>query len=360
MKIHNRQTKFKLFYGNFQINFNYSIQYNLVNVMKFFDKLNLRQAQKAIGDIKIFFQNKLKNKLNLTRISGPIIINPETGLNDNLTANNKPVSFYVQDLNKNIEIVQSLAKWKRYALKKYKFEIGEGMYVDMNAIRSHEKLDSLHSLYVDQWDWELIIDKKERTIEKLKEIVCKIYKCIYETENYINSMYKSLSKKLPENIVFFSSQELEDKYVNMNFEEITKKITKEYKAVFVMQIGKKLKSGREFDQRSAEYDDWNLNGDLFVWSDILNEAIELSSMGIRVNKESLIKQAKLEINNFSNLNPYYKAIVNDELNSTIGGGIGQSRLCMFFLEKKHIGQVQVSVWDDDYVEKLEEENISLL
>lgn len=325
--------------------------------MKYISKLNLKLTQFAIKDIKDFFQSELKRKLNLKKISGPIIIDPITGFNDNLTGNNNPVSFFANDLNKNIEIVQSLAKWKRFALHKYEFLINEGIYVDMNAIRSHEKLDEIHSLYVDQWDWELIIDSKDRNINKLKQIVKKIYSCIYETEQFINKIYPVLTKKLPSKIKFFDSQELEDLFPNLSFEEITSIVTKKYKAIFIMKIGKKLKSGLVFDTRSPEYDDWNLNGDLFVWSNALQKPIELSSMGIRVDSKTLIRQSKKSEQDY---NEYYKLIINNILDQTIGGGIGQSRLCMFLLEKIHIGEVQVSVWDEDYIDKLKRKGIELL
>lgn len=325
-------------------------------------KLNLKQTQFAIRDLKYFFQQQLTTILNLERISGPIIIEPTTGLNDDLVGENKAVSFYVNDLNRNIEIVQSLAKWKRYALHKYNFSLNEGIYVDMNAIRSHEVLDELHSLYVDQWDWELIIDKKDRTIKKLKEIVEKIYHCILVTEKHLNTIYSNLKSKLPSKLVFFDSQELEDKYPNTDFDEIVEKISKKHKAIFIIGIGKKLKSGKVFDTRSAEYDDWDLNGDLIVWSEVLNKSIELSSMGIRVNKDSLIRQTNIDISssNKIDLNDYYKMIINEELDQTIGGGIGQSRLCMFLLEKKHIGEVQSSVWKKEDIEKWKNKGIELL
>lgn len=330
-------------------------------INKYIPKLNLKQTQFAIRDLKYFFQQQLTTVLNLERISGPIIIEPTTGLNDDLVGENKAVSFYVKDLGKNIEIVQSLAKWKRYALHKYKFSLDEGIYVDMNAIRSHEVLDELHSLYVDQWDWELIIKEKDRTIEKLKEVVNKIYHCILVTEKHLNTIYSNLKQKLPNKITFFDSQDLEDEYPNMDFDEIVNKLTCRYKAIFIIGIGKKLKSGKVFDTRSAEYDDWNLNGDLFVWSDVLNKPIELSSMGIRVNKESLIEQTNINLlSNEIQLNDYYQMILNEELDQTIGGGIGQSRLCMFLLEKMHIGEVQSSVWKKEYVEKWKNKGVELL
>lgn len=325
--------------------------------MLYKSKLSLRETQYAIRELKSFFQNELSNSLNVERISGPIIVNPDTGLNDNLTGNNNAISFYTKYLNKNLEVVQSLAKWKRFALKKYGYKINEGIYVDMNAIRANEELDDLHSFYVDQWDWELIIDKKDRTVDKLKEIVIKIYRTIHAAELHINSMFPKLSSKLPNDIIFFETQELENKYPNLTPDEITFEIVKKYKAVFIIGIGKQLDSGKIFDSRAPDYDDWSLNGDLFVWSDIINKPIELSSMGIRVDKEALIRQSKI-INN-TILNDYYRLVIDEKLDQTIGGGIGQSRLCMFLLEKFHIAEVQASVWSDEQVKELETKGINI-
>ncbi len=327
-------------------------------IMSYQSKLTIRETQFAIRELKSFFQNELSNSLNIERISGPLIVDPVTGLNDNLTGNNNAVSFEARHFNKNLEVVQSLAKWKRFALRNYGFNMNEGIYVDMNAIRSHEKPDELHSLYVDQWDWELIIDKKDRTVDLLKEIVTKIYSCILTSELHINAVYPQLSNKLPRQIKFYDTQEIDDMYPNTSFEEATKEIVKKDRAVFFIGIGKKLKSGRVFDDRAPDYDDWALNGDLFVWSDVINKPIELSSMGIRVNKESLISQSNIK--DTSNLNDYYKMVINDEIDQTIGGGIGQSRLCMFLLEKKHVGEVQSSVWDDEQKAYFAKEGIKVL
>ncbi len=328
--------------------------------MKYESKLNLKQTQLAIKEIKDQFQAQLKKLLNLQRISGPIIVEPTTGLNDNLTGNNSAVNFFVQDLDKRLEIVQSLAKWKRYALHKYDFEMNEGIYVDMNAIRCHETLDELHSLYVDQWDWELVISKKQRNIEFLKEVVQKIFKALVQTQSYINKLYPCFKNKLPKDITFFQSQELEDKYPNLTFDEMVYEEAKKNKAIFIIGIGKKLKSGKVFDDRSRDYDDWDLNGDLFVWSDVINKPIELSSMGIRVDQDSLAKQAQLDIKKIKQYNQYYQSILTNELPLTIGGGIGQSRLCMFLLEKAHVGEVQCSVWDENEEKKLKKLGINLL
>ncbi len=328
--------------------------------MKYESKLNLKQTQLAIKEIKDYFQLQLKQLLNLQRISGPIIVEPATGLNDNLTGNNNAVNFFVQDLDKRLEIVQSLAKWKRYALHKYGFGMNEGIYVDMNAIRCHETLDELHSLYVDQWDWEYVISKEQRNIDTLKDIVRKIFKALKQTETYINEQHKCFHSKLPNEIKFFQSQELEDKYPNKTFDEMVYEETKNNKAIFVIGIGKKLKSGKVFDDRSRDYDDWDLNGDFFVWSDVIQKPIELSSMGIRVNKQSLASQAQLDINKIEQYNQYYQSILREELPLTIGGGIGQSRLCMFLLEKAHVGEVQCSVWDEQEEKRLKSLGINLL
>ncbi len=328
--------------------------------MKYESKLTLKETQLAIKEIKDYFQLRLKEKLNLQRISGPLIVEPTTGLNDNLTGNNNAVNFFVQYLDKRIEIVQSLAKWKRYALHKYDFGMHEGIYVDMNAIRCHETLDNLHSLYVDQWDWELIIGRDERTEETLKTVVDKIFLSLKESQDFINKKYTHFENKLPEKIKYFQSQELEDMFPKKDFDDIVFDIVKKEKAVFIIGIGKKLKSGKVFDSRSRDYDDWDLNGDLFVWSDVIKKPIELSSMGIRVNKESLASQAQLDINKISQYNQYYQSILTEELPQTIGGGIGQSRLCMFLLEKAHVGEVQCSVWDEEEVKKLKKQGINLL
>ncbi len=321
-------------------------------------KLTIRETQFAIRELKSFFQNELSNALHVERISGPIIIDPWTGLNDNLTESNYPVTFKARYFKKDLEVVQSLAKWKRVALKRYGFNKNEGIYVDMNAIRSHEKPDELHSLYVDQWDWELIIEEKDRNVDKLKEVVRNIYSCILTSELHINAIYPQLSSKLPREIKFFDTQEVDDMYPNTPFREATDELVKKYKAVFFIGIGKRLKSGRIFDHRAPDYDDWTLNGDLFVWSDVINKAIELSSMGIRVNKDSLIAQK--EIHDGDTINEYCSALIDGKLDETIGGGIGQSRLCMFLLEKKHVGEVQASVWDEEQEKIFAKEGIKVL
>ncbi len=326
--------------------------------MSYHSKLNIRETQYAIRVIKANFQALLSEALNLERISGPIIVNPRTGLNDNLSGNEKAVSFYAPYFNQNLEVVQSLAKWKRFALKKYGFEMHEGIYVDMNAIRPQEKVDALHSLYVDQWDWELIIDKSERNLVTLKTIVTKIYQCIYQCKQDLQAIYPQLEQTLPPEIKFYQTQEVEDLYPNMEFNQAVKEIVKKDKAVFFIGIGKTLKSGKVFDHRAVDYDDWNLNGDIFVWSDAINDVIELSSMGIRVDATTLLAQSPKEA--LEKLNDYYSAIINHQLDQTIGGGIGQSRLCMFLLEKIHIAEVQTAVWDEEQIAYFEKMKIDIL
>ena len=323
-------------------------------------RLGVIETQQAIKDLKDFFENKLGETLKLTRVSSPLFVLPETGTNDNLNGFEKPVSFQVNHLKKNAEIVHSLAKWKRMALKKYGFSVGTGLYTDMNAIRKDEELDNLHSLYVDQWDWELIINKEDRTIETLKKIVRDLYKVFKETEKHVHSIYPKLECILPEEITFITSQELLDMYPNLTAKEREDAIVRDKKAVFLMQIGKILSSGEKHDGRSPDYDDWDLNGDILFYNPVLDNAIELSSMGIRVDEEVLEKQLKVAKCEDRKELDYHKALLDGKLPYTIGGGIGQSRICMFFLNKAHIGEVQVGIWPQDMVEKCSQAGINLL
>lgn len=324
-------------------------------------KLSVRDTENAIKKIKDFFEAEISKELNLARVSAPIFVRPETGINDNLNGVERPVFFEVKGIGGNIvEVVHSLAKWKRLALKRYGFQMGEGIYTDMNAIRRDEDLDNLHSVYVDQWDWELIIHKEDRTIETLKNVVRKIYKTIKNTEAYICDLYPSLSRKLPEEISFITTQELEDAYPQLSPKDRENMIARETKAVFLMQIGGRLKSGTKHDGRAPDYDDWNLNGDILFWYPLLETAFEISSMGIRVDEESLVRQVKeagceerLEMQ-------FHRDLLEGRLPYTIGGGIGQSRLCMFLMDKAHIGEVQSSVWPDDMIQCCEAANINLL
>lgn len=322
--------------------------------------LDLYETQIAIKLVKDSFQTNLAKALNLKRVTAPLFVIPETGLNDNLNGYERPVSFDIKDVGKNVEIVQSLAKWKRYALKKYNFAVGTGLYTDMNAIRRDEDLDELHSCYVDQWDWEKVITKEDRSFAYLKKTVKKIYGALKKTADYINKQYPKLQTKLPEDIVFIKTKDLEKEYPELTPKEREDVVAKKYGAVFLMQIGDKLKSGEPHDGRAADYDDWKLNGDIIVYNDVLDRAYEISSMGIRVDKDSLVSQLKKKGEEYKISNAYCQGIINDELPLTIGGGIGQSRICMFFLKKAHIGEVQVSVWKDSYLEELAKKNIFLL
>ncbi len=323
--------------------------------------LNPRDTQIAIKQIKDYFERKLAEKLNLIRVSAPLFVTPESGLNDNLTGVERAVSFEMRKYNEKIEIVQSLAKWKRLALKWYGFNVEEGLYADMNAIRPDEVLDNIHSIYVDQWDWEKIIRKGDRTTDYLIYTVNEIYDVFKETERYINKLYpNNFSNKLPENIKFITSQELEDLYPGETPEIREHIIAKKYGAVFISKIGKALDSGKPHGTRSPDYDDWELNGDIIFWNPTTNAALELSSMGIRVDEKALIEQLKVANVEERKSLEYHRKLLNGELPTTIGGGIGQSRICMFFLEKKHIGEVQASVWTKEILEECRENNIFLL
>lgn len=323
-------------------------------------KLDLRETQIAIKSVKDYFQRDLANTLNLQRVSAPLFVRPETGLNDNLNGE-KAVDFDLRQYGINVEIVQSLAKWKRNALKDYNFNMYEGIYADMNAIRAEEELDEIHSSYVDQWDWEKIINKSDRNKEYLFLIVREIYSVFKRTEEYINQTYPYiLSKKLPEEIFFITSQELEDKYPGKTSKEREKLICKEKGAVFIMGIGHNLTSGEPHDHRSPDYDDWDLNGDILFWDEVLGNSLEVSSMGIRVDEESLKSQCELANTTDRFKLPYHQDVLNAELPYTVGGGIGQSRICMFFLEKQHIGEVQVGVWDENSLNFCKENKIKLL
>lgn len=325
--------------------------------------LDIVETQKAIRSLKTFIQNNLSQALNLKRVSAPLFVQAETGLNDNLTGVETPVGF---DLTKHpemgrIEIVQSLAKWKRQALHEYGFEPGVGLYTDMNAIRPHEETDNLHSIYVDQWDWELVMREEERNFAYLKKIVTRIYDVFLRTEEFMRYEYPTqYSSLLPEEIFFVTSQELEDAWPDLTGDEREAKITREKKAIFVSQIGKKLKSGKPHDGRAPDYDDWELNGDIILWHPVLDRHVELSSMGIRVNSESLKRQLE-ERNAMDRLEyPFHQQLLAGELPQTIGGGIGQSRICLFFMQKAHIGEVQASVWPEQMRQKCRENGIHLL
>ncbi len=325
--------------------------------------LNLLQTQYWIKEIKDFFQINLAKNLNLVRVSAPMFVKETTGLNDYLTGVEKPVSFTIKESDEKtstVEIVHSLAKWKRYALKKYNIPCYSGIYTDMNAIRSFEDLDNTHSIYVDQWDWEKVIDEEDINEQYLKDTVKMIYKTFLQLEDYLEKRLNGYKPFLAPNIHFISSQELEDLYPDLSPEEREKAITKKMGSVFLMQIGDTLKSGKKHGDRSPDYDDWSLNGDILIWNPVLSDVLELSSMGIRVNPEKLLDQLeKSETSNRKELD-YHRALLANELPQTIGGGIGQSRICMLFLQKAHIGEVQSSIWPDEIVKECEKNNIILL
>lgn len=324
-------------------------------------ELNLHDTQIAIKTVKDFFQNLLSLRLNLSRVSAPLFVDPDSGLNDNLNGVERPVAFTVKEQNeKCAEVVHSLAKWKRYALQKYGFSTGEGLYTDMNAIRRDEDTDNIHSIFVDQWDWEKIIEKEERNLKTLQDTVRTVYKCLRKTEKYMAIQYDYIEEILPHDIFFLTTQELEDMFPNRTPKEREYLITKEKGAVCLMQIGDLLASGEKHDGRAPDYDDWALNADILVYYPVLDIALELSSMGIRVDKAALLSQLeKAGCPQRSDL-PFQRAILNEELPYTIGGGIGQSRICMFFLRKAHIGEVQCSLWPDHVMEEAAEIGLQLL
>lgn len=323
--------------------------------------LDLRRTEIAIKKLKDYFERELAYKLNLTRVSAPLFVKAATGLNDNLNGTERPVAFDALDIkDEEIQIVHSLAKWKRMALYRYGFSAGEGLYTDMNAIRRDEELDNLHSMYVDQWDWEKVITREDRTIEKLKSTVEDIYEVFKATEEFINSKYPEIDKVLPEKITFITTQELEDMFPGLTSKEREDKISKEKGAVFIMKIGDRLASGEKHDGRAPDYDDWKLNGDIVFWNPVLNCSFELSSMGIRVDKDALLYQLEKE-NCMERVNlEFHKMLLEDKLPLTMGGGIGQSRICMFFLRKAHIGEVQASIWSEEVIKDCEASGIQLL
>ena len=319
------------------------------------------ETQRAIKKIKDYFQQELAYGLNLRRVSAPLFVAPETGLNDNLNGVERRVSFTILDMDeKQVEIVQSLAKWKRMALGKYGIKPGHGIYTDMNAIRRDEELDNIHSLYVDQWDWEKVITKEQRTTEYLHETVTTIYNAVKNLGDYVNRLYRDIQTEIPNEIYFITSQELEDLYPDKTPKEREQLITKAHGAVFIEKIGGTLRSGEKHDGRSPDYDDWELNGDILLWNEVLEIAFEITSMGIRVDSDAMERQLKLAGAEDRKSLSFQSAVLNGELPLSIGGGIGQSRLCMFFLRKAHIGEVQVSVWPKEMDEECRKANIFLL
>ncbi|NBG88040.1 aspartate--ammonia ligase [Isachenkonia alkalipeptolytica] len=323
--------------------------------------LDIRETAVAIKKVKDHFERRLAMALNLTRVSAPLFVSPETGLNDNLNGIERPVAFDVKDLgHAPVEIVHSLAKWKRMALYRYGFHPGEGIYTDMNAIRRDEVLDNTHSVYVDQWDWERIVTKEERSKETLREMVEKLYRVFKDTEKLVTGTYPELRPTLPDEITFITAQELEDRFPKLSPKEREDAITKEKGAVFLMEIGKKLQSGEKHDGRAADYDDWSLNGDILFWFEPLQGALELTSMGIRVDGQSLLKQLEEKEETYKKDLEYHRMVLDNTLPLTIGGGIGQSRICMFFLQKAHIGEVQAGIWPKEMIETCHTHGIPLL
>ena len=323
-------------------------------------KLTVLETQTAIRETRHRFEENLCDALNLSRVSAPLFVKKNSGINDDLNGVERPVSFDILQSGEVVEVVHSLAKWKRMALAKYGFKMHTGLYTDMNAIRRDEICDNVHSLYVDQWDWEKVINESDRTVEFLKNTVKRIYGAVVMTADYVERNYPCLDNYLPREVKFITTQELLDKYPTLNAKERETAIAKEYGAVFIMQIGGKLSNGEKHDGRAPDYDDWALNGDLIVYNRVLDSALELSSMGIRVDKVSLLKQLEAE-NALDRLElPFHKALVNGELPFTIGGGIGQSRLCMQLLQKAHIGEVHASVWPEEEIQKCKNANIELL
>ena len=308
--------------------------------------LSLYETQTAIGLLKRTFEERLMLVLNLKRVSAPLFVDPTTGLNDDLSGVERPVRFDLKETGKEAVVVHSLAKWKRMALKAYGFSAGEGLYTDMNAIRRDEEMDNLHSVYTDQWDWEKIITNETRTIAYLKNVVQGIVGAICDTLDFLKCRYPQIDVELCRTVNFITAQALEDLYPTLSAKERENAYVKEHKTVFIMQIGDKLKSGKPHDNRAPDYDDWSLNGDILFWDDVLGCAIEISSMGIRVDEKALDEQlTKANANDRRNF-PFHKALLNGELPLTMGGGIGQSRLSMLLLGKAHIGEVQVSLWDE--------------
>ena len=324
--------------------------------------LSLYETQKAISLLKRLFEDKLSGALRLHRVSAPLYVAASSGLNDDLSGIERPVAFDINQVEDTAQVVHSLAKWKRLALKRYQFHVGEGLYTDMNAIRRDEELDNLHSSYVDQWDWEKIIDEEDRTVEYLHDTVTAIVRALADTQAFLRSVFPQLCvlPEIPREVTFVTSQELEDRWPELSGKERENAITKEHGAVFIMGIGGKLRSGKPHDNRAPDYDDWNLNGDILFWDSVNGQAIELSSMGIRVNPEVLDRQLTLSGCDNRRALPFHKMLLNGQLPQTMGGGIGQSRVSMLLLGKCHVGEVQSSLWDPQTIQACEEAGVILL
>ena len=322
--------------------------------------LSVYEMQRAIEFIKSNFQTNLCNALNLRRVSAPLFVDENSGLNDNLNGHERPVAFDIPDVGVNAVVVHSLAKWKRLALKQYEFNIGKGLVTDMNAIRRDEEVDNIHSIYVDQWDWEKVIDRKNRTTEYLEDTVRAIMGAVCETNDALGVAFPSLHTTIERNVTFVTTQELEDRYPDLTPKERENAVCKEHKTVFLMQIGKTLRSGKKHDGRAPDYDDWDLNGDILIWNEVLGQAFEISSMGIRVDEESMARQLKLASCEERAALPFHNMLLNGELPLTMGGGLGQSRICMLMIGACHIGEVQVSIWDEDTKSACKNAGITLL
>ena len=324
-------------------------------------KTDLITTQKQIKFVKDFFEKSLAEKLNLIRVSAPILVLSNTGVNDDLSGVERPVRFDIKALDgKDAEIVHSLAKWKRMALAKYGFKEGDGLYTDMNAIRRDDSVDNIHSIYVDQWDWEKVISRQDRNVNYLKETVTKIVEAVYETCEKAKELFPTITLNVNKNVKFITALEAEEMYPTYTDKERETALTKKYGTVFLMGIGSKLKSGKPHDNRAPDYDDWALNGDILLYNEVLDASLEISSMGIRVDEKSLVSQLK-EANAENRLEfNYHKAVLNGELPLTIGGGIGQSRLCMYLLQKAHIGEVQVSLWPEGLEEEAKKLGVEIL
>ena len=322
--------------------------------------LDLYDTQSSIRFIKSTFEDKLSKALHLKRVSAPLFVERRTGLNDDLDGKAEAVNFTAPNINKECVIVHSLAKWKRMALYNYSFYEGNGLYTDMNAIRKDEKLDNLHSIYVDQWDWEKVINKKDRNLYYLYDTVGKIHQCILETLAELKKKHPSITTELADNLHFFTSEELIKMYPGLDAKQREAEVLRKYKAVFIVGIGHILSDGKPHDDRAADYDDWDLNGDLLYYNEVLDCPFEVSSMGIRVDEDSLVRQLKLHNEEYKLQFPYHHMIANKQLPYTIGGGIGESRLCMLLMGKAHIGEVQSSIWDDDTLEYCKQRGVIIL
>lgn len=333
---------------------------NLILPKSYFSKLNIMETEIAIKLVKDTFERSLAQALNLTRVSAPLFVRPETGLNDDLNGVERPVEFDVPDIQAQVQVVHSLAKWKRMALGRYGFAPGTGLYTDMDAIRRDESLDNLHSVYVDQWDWERVITREERCMETLYSAAGSILDALRETQKTVCDAFSALERFLPQELVFLTTQELEDAYPELAPKQREDAAAKKYGAVFLTQIGGRLKSGKPHDGRAPDYDDWAMNGDLLIWYPVLNRAVELSSMGIRVDAAAMQRQLELAgCQNRAGL-PFHQQVLNNTLPLTMGGGIGQSRICMVLLQKAHIGEVQASIWPDAMMDACAASGIHLL